>query len=102
MTKAKAKRWSVRFELAPENDEDVLIHDHLGKLAVDGKAAAWIRETLLNAVIKSQTWKTPIGSTPVSGNGGKSVNVANQQRAQIENADDSANDTRYTPMDSIA
>lgn len=46
----KEARWSVRFELAPENPDHVLLHEHLFKLAETGEAAQWMRSTLINSI----------------------------------------------------
>lgn len=50
MSRKKLPRWSVRFELAPENAEDVKLHEFLDKLAENNEVSAWIRKTLAAAV----------------------------------------------------
>lgn len=46
----RPKRWSVRFELGPEEEDHVRLHDYLGGLAEEGDASEWIRQTLIAAL----------------------------------------------------
>lgn len=50
MSQKKVKHWSVRFELAPENDLHVLLHEHLEKLKEADRISEWIRQTLIAAL----------------------------------------------------
>lgn len=50
MSRSRPKRWSVRFELAPENPDHVRLHDHLLALADTDEASTWIRDTLVAAL----------------------------------------------------
>src|SRR5260221_3108162 len=50
MSQKKLKRWSHRFELAPEDDRQVKLHEHLQRLGELEISSDWIRETLLAAL----------------------------------------------------
>lgn len=46
----KPVRWSVRFELAPEDPEDVKLYTFLSDLLNKGEGSAWIRRVLRQAM----------------------------------------------------
>lgn len=48
----KSKKWSVRFELFPDDDDHVRLHEHLDGLADNGNASEWIRRTLLADLVQ--------------------------------------------------
>jgi hypothetical protein len=50
MPREKPKRWSVRFELAPEDPEDVKIYTFLSGLAKRQAASTWLRDTIRAAI----------------------------------------------------
>jgi len=47
----QARRWSVRFELGPEDPDHVRLHEYLDGLAEKGDESEWIRETLIAALL---------------------------------------------------
>lgn len=50
MSNKKPPRWSVRFELHPEDDDHVRLHEHLDNLSNTDAASNWIRDTLIAAL----------------------------------------------------
>jgi hypothetical protein len=106
VSRKKLPRWSVRFELAPENADDVRVHEHVLSLAESNGASAWIRAALVAALdsgVKqppvSAAWKIGAGA-----NGKAELIEAEKPSPVIENPlstvvqTDEDNDTVEQPL----
>lgn len=81
MSRPKPKRWSIRFELAPENEQHKRLYEYLDKLSESDEASKWIRATLI-AALHGQV------AAPKSQGGVRSTGKSSAPPARIEIVDD--------------